>query len=176
MGCSLKNSSQAPPYLWEMIQQVHLTHKEYIFCWYLVRVWDFMNTVSWHSQKQPCLPLFFSYFHFGATSSFVLTQVFLQLAGQPAEELIWQKTKPFSFLLSKFSTGLVSSHLCCSTAFPTTVELRLCGLLEVLKWDLNVILGVCYSTALQKGENLKLVGFWCPHHGWSITLFLFFSF
>lgn len=32
-------------------------------------------------------------------------------------ELILQNTKPFSFLLSKFSAGLISSHLCSSTAF-----------------------------------------------------------
>lgn len=63
---------------------MHLTYKRFVFCKCLVQVWDFMNAASWHcSQKQPHFPLFFAYFHFGATSSFMLTQLVLQLTGQP---------------------------------------------------------------------------------------------
>jgi len=122
---------------------MHLTCKKFIFCKCLVQVWDFRNSVSWHcSQKQPHLHLFFS----EQLPSLCWHSCFCSWLVSLSWELIWQKTKPFSFSLSKFSAGLVSSHLCFSTAFSTTVDLRLCSLLEILKWDWIVILGMCYST------------------------------
>lgn len=130
---------------------MHLTYTEFVFCKCLVQVWNFVNTANGTAARSSLTFLC-------SLLILILEQLprlcrcscFCSWLASLAGELIWQKTKLFSVT---FSFALVSSHLHFSTAFPTAVELGLCGFLEILKWDLNIILWVCYLYLLDEEEN-----------------------
>lgn len=127
---------------------MHLTYTKFVFCKCLVQVRNFMNTAN-GTVARSSLTLLCSLLILILEQLPPLCQCscFCSWLASLAGELIWQKTKLFSV---KFSFALVSSHLHFSTAFPTAVELGLCGFLEILKWDLNIILRVCYCTSWMK--------------------------